>query len=97
MKSLKIPSTPTGINLESREKLFLDLVIMTNEIPGELYRMVFITNETMLRMSDAQIPALAEDILQLISSTHTVLKAKPSVQIQIDCDWNATSKNRIPR
>lgn len=46
MKSLKIPSTPTGINLESREKLFLDLVIMTNEIPGELYRMVFITNET---------------------------------------------------
>ena len=46
MKSLKLPSTPTGINLESRDKLFLDLVIMTNEIPGELYRMVFISNET---------------------------------------------------
>lgn len=46
MKSLKLPSTPTGVNLESREKLFLDLVIITNEIPGELYRMVFISNET---------------------------------------------------
>lgn len=51
MKSIKLPSTPTGINLESREKLFLDLVLVTNELPGELYRMVFISNETQVAAS----------------------------------------------
>lgn len=68
--------------------------VTLENLPQQIIPTVFITNETMLRMSDAQIPALAEDILQLISSTHTMLKAKPSVQIQIDCDWNATSKSR---
>lgn len=55
---------------------------------------VFITNETMLRINDAQIPTLAADILQLIASTHTILGVNPSPQVQMDCDWNASSKDR---
>lgn len=48
MKSLKLPApiNATTIRMASDEMFFLDLTIMTNELPGELYRRVFITNET---------------------------------------------------
>ena len=48
MKSLKLPAPidATTIRMASDEMFFLDLTIMTNELPGELYRRVFITNET---------------------------------------------------
>lgn len=55
---------------------------------------VFITNETMLRIPESVIPKLATDMLRLIASTHEVLGVKPSTQVQIDCDWNASSKDR---
>ena len=51
MKSLKLPSTPTDSQLESRQMFFLDLTLTTNELPGELYRMVFISNETQVSAS----------------------------------------------
>lgn len=51
MRSLKLPSTPTDSKIESRDKFFLDMVIMTNELPGELYRMVYISQETQVSAS----------------------------------------------
>ncbi len=51
MRSLKLPSTPTESKIESRDKFFLDMVIMTNELPGELYRMVYISQETQVSAS----------------------------------------------
>lgn len=51
MRSLKLPSTPTEPKIESRDKFFLDMVIMTNERPGELYRMVYISQETQVSAS----------------------------------------------
>lgn len=51
MRSLKLPSTPTEPKIESRDKFFLDMVIMTNELPGELYRMVYISQETQVSAS----------------------------------------------
>lgn len=48
MKSLKLPSPPNmkGVNITSEEMFFLDLTIMTDEIPASLYRRVFISTET---------------------------------------------------
>lgn len=48
MKSLKLPNpeNPQNFRLRSDEMFFLDLIIMTNENPAELYRRVFITSET---------------------------------------------------
>jgi hypothetical protein len=50
MRSLKLPSPPNmnGVRMHSDEMFFLDLTIMTNELPGELYRRVFLSNETQL-------------------------------------------------
>lgn len=50
MRSLKLPNPPdlNGIKMPSDEMFFLDLVLMTNELPGSLYRRVFITTETQM-------------------------------------------------
>lgn len=53
MRSLKIPA---GINerhwnLSERERFFLDLTIMTDQLPSELYQMVFVSGETQVQRS----------------------------------------------
>jgi len=51
MRSLKLPSTPSDSRLDTRQMFFLDLTLISNELPGELYRMTFITNETQVSAS----------------------------------------------
>ena len=51
MKSLKLPSVPTDTRMNARDLFFLDLTLISNELPGELYRMCFISQETQVSAS----------------------------------------------
>lgn len=53
MKSLQVPSTlrESHWQLNERDKFFLDLTIMFNMLPAELYRMVYISQETQVMAS----------------------------------------------
>jgi len=56
---------------------------------------VFITNECMQSIDSTAIPALAgniRDLLSGIAATNHIEAAIP--EIQIDCDWTASSKNK---
>ena len=56
MKSLKLPSpeNPQNFRLRSDEMFFLDLIIMTNENPAELYRdwerLVFLLRQLLVKV-----------------------------------------------
>lgn len=55
---------------------------------------VFITNDCMQKMNDAQVVNTADKILVLINyiaSTNEILNIP---EIQIDCDWNETTKDK---
>lgn len=55
---------------------------------------VFITNETMLQMDSMDIEKLSTGILKLIKSVNEVNRWETAGQVQMDCDWNATSKDK---
>jgi hypothetical protein len=55
---------------------------------------VFITNECMQSIDSTQIAALAANIQQLIAGMAAANHLEPAIpEIQMDCDWTATSKN----
>lgn len=60
----------------------------------EIIPTIFITNETMLNMQSSEMDALAEKMLQLIKSVTKNNGFDKIRQIQIDCDWNAASKEK---
>ena len=84
MKSLKLPSpeNPQNFRLRSDEMFFLDLIIMTNETPAELYRRVFITSETPVSAS-RKAAALMNSVE---GKTYTEARRLQLEPIH-DCNW----------
>lgn len=54
---------------------------------------VFITNQTLLNISQDEIKFLAESINQLIQKKITEYHIKVNNEIQIDCDWTAGTRD----
>lgn len=54
---------------------------------------VFITNQTLLNISQDEIQFLAESINQLIQKKITEYHIKVNNEIQIDCDWTAGTRD----
>lgn len=59
----------------------------TSRLPA-LVPVVFITNEVIQQLPEAQLPKLAEDILSLVDD----LFPSPYEALQIDCDWTASTR-----
>ncbi|WP_315818323.1 hypothetical protein [Paraflavitalea speifideaquila] len=60
----------------------------------EIVPTVFITNECMLQIDSNQVPGLAASLHELMRGTANLLPPSTAIpEIQIDCDWTATSKN----
>ncbi len=55
---------------------------------------VFITNECIQKMSMAQCGSLAKNIVSLIKNMMDVNNVEAVKEIQIDCDWTASTKER---
>jgi hypothetical protein len=55
---------------------------------------VFITNECMQSIDSSRIPALARNIQDLLSGIAATNHITAIPEIQIDCDWTASSKSR---
>lgn len=55
---------------------------------------VFITNETLLQIDSVGLKKLSSDILKLIKSINEINGWKPLEQVQIDCDWSASTKDK---
>lgn len=53
---------------------------------------IFITNETMLKMENKEIPQLAKNIITQINLIHIKVSAKSFTEIQLDCDWSTNSR-----
>lgn len=65
-----------------------------NVVPAEIIPTVFITNEAMLALPEQEIEPLAQAVLKLIDEVNRIHGVKPVKQIQIDCDWNASSREK---
>jgi hypothetical protein len=55
---------------------------------------VFITNETMLQIDTASIQPLAANIASLITQLRQQQRLPPPTEIQLDCDWTTSTKDR---
>ncbi len=55
---------------------------------------IFITNECLYKMDASQCAALAANILALVNNMVTLNKINTVLQIQIDCDWTAETKEK---
>jgi len=59
----------------------------------EVIPVVFITNESLLQTSENNLPLLADNIYQLLTSQLKEYAITPK-EIQIDCDWTATTRDK---
>lgn len=67
-----------------------------DSIDWELIPVVFITNQTFLRLDDSQIDTLTKLVTQKIKVLAlNKLSSKPFQELQIDCDWTATTRDRF--
>lgn len=55
---------------------------------------VFITNETFYRLDSARIKTLAQNMASLIKKYKDLYQLKGFDEVQMDCDWTATTKNK---
>ncbi len=55
---------------------------------------VFITNESIQKTDSTQINIIAKNITKLIEAITTTYKINTAKEIQIDCDWTATTKQK---
>jgi hypothetical protein len=55
---------------------------------------VFITNESLQKMDSAQIKPLSAKIITLISSINKNNSISSVSELQIDCDWSATTRSK---
>lgn len=60
----------------------------------EIIPVIFITNECIKKMETAQLSILANNISKLIQESLTTYNFNPIKEIQIDCDWTATTKEK---
>jgi hypothetical protein len=63
----------------------------------QLVPVVFITNEAIAKCTDDAIDSLAQNIARLVQETSAVNHLPPSREIQIDCDWTKTTKEKYFR
>lgn len=61
---------------------------------GEIIPVVFITNETIKTSSRSDIEKLAQNVASLVESRCQDLKIGIPNELQIDCDWTASTKTR---
>jgi len=54
---------------------------------------VFITNRTMLNISNSGLPSLGDQILKKINQLAQSFQSTQIQEVQFDCDWSAKSKN----
>lgn len=66
-------------------------------IPVRVIPVVFITNECIYKMNASQVQELAANILLLIKRLSMALGVNTPEEIQIDCDWTATTKDKYFR
>ncbi|MFT5164839.1 MAG: hypothetical protein ACI8P3_000062 [Saprospiraceae bacterium] len=60
----------------------------------EIVPTVFITNQTMLNITEQQIPALGEKILRKVNQLVGSFKNNAIREIQFDCDWSPKSQDK---
>ena len=68
-----------------------------NEKPTKAYRIiptVFITNRSLQKLNKTDIEELANKICQRIIDMNTHFKLEDIIEIQIDCDWTASTQNK---
>ncbi|MCS3867939.1 hypothetical protein J3D55_000855 [Chryseobacterium ginsenosidimutans] len=63
------------------------------ETDKQIVPTVFITNRTLLKITDQEIKFLAESINSLIQKKISEYHFKTSSEIQIDCDWTAGTRD----
>jgi hypothetical protein len=86
-------------NEESKRPQPIATVRFKDSLPAGLRitPVVFITNETLLQADSAQVDDLAINITRLLSSMVTNNQLLLSGEVQIDCDWTGTTKDRYFR
>lgn len=60
----------------------------------EIIPCIFITNECIAKLDTASIHALSKNISRLLNDVNNSLHPFSKAEIQIDCDWTATTKDR---
>ncbi len=65
-----------------------------NQTEPEIIPTVFITNRTLINISDSSINTLAENIFQKISRKIENIYMKPLKEIQMDCDWTTGTRDK---
>lgn len=98
IKRLYVKFFDVSWNRQSKQPMPMALLRFqnaANQLKGlTIIPVVFITNECIESMDTAQVPETAEKIFTLINQVchSNGLPAIP--EIQLDCDWNATTKNK---
>ncbi len=74
----------------------IGILEQADSVFGELIPVVFITNKTFLRLDDSQTDTLAKLVTQKVKAIAAdKLSSKPFQELQIDCDWTATTRDRF--
>lgn len=72
-----------------------DVSITTNEIKNIIIvPVVFITNRTLINVSDSLIPNLSNNIYKKIFNKFSLFKNQSIEEIQLDCDWTETTREK---
>lgn len=72
-----------------------DISIETKKIDGvEIIPVVFITNRTLVRLPDSLITELAQNIYKKILAKLSLFDNQNIKEIQLDCDWTETTKEK---
>ena len=74
----------------------LGVLSAAHQIPDSIAYIptLFITNETMIKISDEAIAPLADRILKKIKTLTEAYELPAFESIQLDCDWSPKSKNK---
>jgi hypothetical protein len=67
----------------------------THALNAQYIPVIFITNRCFSGISEPQAQQLAQNIHKLISQTATAIDLPPIKEIQIDCDWTESTRNRF--
>jgi len=72
-----------------------DVNILTDSLQNiEIIPVIFITNRTLVNISDTSIKYLADNIVKKISDNLRLFKMTYTKEIQLDCDWTKETRNK---
>ncbi len=72
-----------------------DVTIETKKIDGvEIIPAVFITNRTLVNIPDSLISELSNNIYKKIFTKLSLFENRSTTEIQLDCDWNETTREK---